>query len=102
MAVTIIAPIPSREAYETLNEKMFGTKVPKPDLEGLIVHTAGEGPDGFCVVDVWESKEAFDAFLNDRVMPAMEEVGMSMEGGVGPTTIELMNLVVNEEVAARQ
>jgi hypothetical protein len=96
MAVAIIAPIPSREAYETINEKMFGSKRPSADIDGRIIHTAGEGPDGFRVIDVWESKEAFDDFLNGRVMPAMDEAGMSMEGGQAPTIIELTTVIVNE------
>jgi hypothetical protein len=32
-----------------------------PD-EGLLVHAAGQGPDGFRVVDVWESEEACNKF----------------------------------------
>jgi heme-degrading monooxygenase HmoA len=96
MAITIIVPIPSREDYESVNEKMFGTKRPLADMDGLIVHTAGQGPKGFCVVDVWESKEAFDDFFNSRVMPAMQELGFSMEGADPPTIIELDNVVVSE------
>lgn len=96
MAIAVIAPIPSREAYETINQKMFGSKQPQP-LEGLVIHTAGDGPDGFTVVDVWESREAFDDFMNGRIMPAMEEAGMTMEGGTAPTIIELQTVLVNEE-----
>jgi heme-degrading monooxygenase HmoA len=96
MAITIIAPITSRNDYESVNEKMFGSKRPQADMEGLIVHTAGDGPNGFCIVDVWESKEAFDEFFTSRVMPAMQELGISMEGAPEPTIIELDNLIVNE------
>jgi hypothetical protein len=96
MAIAVIAPIPSREAYETINEKIFGSKEAQA-LEGLVIHTAGDGPDGFTVVDVWESREAFDDFMNGRIMPAMEEAGMSMEGGTPPTIIELQKVVLNEE-----
>jgi hypothetical protein len=32
-----------------------------PD-EGLLEHAAGQGPDGFRVVDVWESEEACNKF----------------------------------------
>jgi quinol monooxygenase YgiN len=95
MAITVIAPIPSREVYETINEKMFGSKQPQV-IDGLIIHTAGDGPDGFCVVDVWESRDAFDDFMNGRVMPALEEAGVPMEG-TPPTIIELQNVLVNEE-----
>jgi hypothetical protein len=32
-------------------------------FEGLIVHVAGQGRDGFWVVDVFESEAAVDAFV---------------------------------------
>jgi quinol monooxygenase YgiN len=44
----------------------------------------GKGPNGFRVVDVWESQEAFDSFMNDKLMPAMEEAGMSDMPGHRP------------------
>jgi hypothetical protein len=44
-------------------------------VEGLISHQAGEGPDGFVVVDVWESAEAFAQF-GETVGPIMQEVGI--------------------------
>jgi len=96
MAIAIMVPIPSREDYQAVNEKMFGSKMPQGvEIDGMIVHTAGQGPDGFCVVDVWESKEAFDEFFSSRVMPAMQELGMTMEGP-SPTVIELDNVIVSE------
>jgi hypothetical protein len=95
MAIAVIADIPSREIYETINEKMFGSKKPQP-LEGLIIHTAGDGPNGFCVVDVWESREAFDDFMNGRVMPALQEAGIDM-AGTPPQIIDLQTVLVNEE-----
>jgi heme-degrading monooxygenase HmoA len=96
MAVSVIAKIPSREVYESVNENMFGSREPQM-IEGLIVHTAGEGPDGFCVVDVWESREAFDTFMNGRVMPAVEELGIEADEGMAPTIIDVSTILVNEE-----
>jgi hypothetical protein len=96
MAVSVIAKIPSREVYESVNENMFGSSKPQI-IEGLIVHTAGEGPDGFCVVDVWESREAFDTFMNERVMPAVEELGIEADESMAPTIIDVSTILVNEE-----
>jgi hypothetical protein len=99
MAIAVIAAIPDKETYETLTEQMFGTKrAPTPD--GCLVHSAGEGPNGFRVVDIWESQEAFDSFMNDKLMPAMQEAGMGdmMGAGTPPEIVELIHLTVNEEV----
>jgi quinol monooxygenase YgiN len=97
MAIAVIAAIPSKEAYETVTEQMFGTKI-APAVDGCLVHSAGEGPNGFRVVDIWESHEAFDSFMNDKLMPAMQEAGMADMAGTPPDIIELMHVIVNEEV----
>jgi quinol monooxygenase YgiN len=97
MAIAVIAEIPSKEAYETITEQMFGTKM-APAVDGCLVHSAGEGPNGFRVVDIWESKEAFDSFMNDKLMPAMQEAGMGDMTGTPPEIVELVHVIVNEEV----
>jgi hypothetical protein len=45
-------------------------------VEGILVHTAGEGPNGFRIVDVWESQEAVDAF-GEHLGPVLAEVGIT-------------------------
>jgi quinol monooxygenase YgiN len=97
MAIAVIAEIPSKEAYETITEQMFGTKT-APAVDGCLVHSAGDGPNGFRVVDIWESEEAFDSFMNDKLMPAMEEAGMSDMTGTRPEIVELVHVVVNDQV----
>jgi quinol monooxygenase YgiN len=97
MAIAVIAAIPSKEAYETVTEAMFGTKRP-PAVDGCLVHSAGEGPNGFRVVDIWESQEALDSFTNDKLMPAMQEAGLADMAGTPPEIVDLMHVIVNEEV----
>jgi quinol monooxygenase YgiN len=97
MAIAVIAAIPDKETYETLTEQMFGTKR-APAVDGCLVHSAGEGPNGFRVVDIWESQDAFDSFMNDKLMPAMQEAGMGDMTGTPPEIVELMHVIVNEEV----
>jgi hypothetical protein len=43
---------------------------------GIISHVAGANEEGWCVVDVWESQEAFDAFMHTRLGPALGKTGM--------------------------
>jgi hypothetical protein len=60
-------PTLTRERYEEVVRRLTGGKdrIESPaDLPfaGLLFHAAGEGPDGFCVFDVFESEEAVEAF----------------------------------------
>jgi hypothetical protein len=47
-------------------------------VEGLLVHIAGEGPNGFRVVDVWESQDALDRF-GEKLMPILQEIGIDVQ-----------------------
>jgi len=53
---------------------------------GGLVHTAGfdEQAGVFRVFDVWASHEAWEAFLNDRLMPIVRP--MMEQGGRAPET----------------
>jgi hypothetical protein len=42
---------------------------------GRLFHFAGPTEEGWTVVDVWESQEAFDAFLTERLLPVVRKVG---------------------------
>jgi hypothetical protein len=52
-------------------------------VEGLLVHVAGEGENGFRVVDVWESEEAFRRF-GETLMPVLREIGVQGQPEVYP------------------
>ena len=72
------------DVYDAVNAKVFGAGGP-PD--GLLVHTAGTTDDGtFQVVDVWESREAYERFGDERLRPAIREVAQErgMEEPSGP------------------
>src|SRR3954452_108845 len=43
--------------------------------QGILSHVAGPTSDGLCVVDLWESQQDFDAFMNSRLKPAFDAVG---------------------------
>jgi hypothetical protein len=60
----------STENYDAINERLAGEDPP----EGLIIHTAGFFGEGFRIFDVWESEEHFRRFLDEKVMPIVEEV----------------------------
>jgi hypothetical protein len=52
-------------------------------VEGILSHVAGEGPNGFRVVDVWESEEAVRRF-GEILGPVLREVGIEAEPEIYP------------------
>lgn len=69
--------------YDRVQEAL-GTKDNPP--AGGLVHTAGfdEEAGVFRIFDVWESEEAWNAFFNDRLMPAVKP--LMEQGGRPPAT----------------
>ena len=78
----------TRENYEeTVRRLTNGKGLNSPadwPVEGLLVHAAGEGPNGFRVVDVWESEDAVRQF-GETLRPILQEVGIETEPEVYPT-----------------
>lgn len=82
MSVVLIHQGPSvtRENYEATVRKLTGGEIPLDSpsdwpVEGLRMHVAGESPQGFRVVDVWESEEACNKF-GETLQPILQEVGI--------------------------
>lgn len=74
-------PTVTRENYDQTVEKLTDGRTRMESLsdwpvEGILMHCAGEGPNGFRVVDVWESQAAIDAF-SKHLGPALAEVGIT-------------------------
>ena len=84
MAVVLVheGPTVTRENYEKTAEKLTGGE--KSTMEsfsdwpvgGILMHSAGEGPNGFRIVDVWESEEAANAF-GEQLGPILADVGIT-------------------------
>jgi hypothetical protein len=55
--------------YDAINEKLVQQEPP----DGLRVHSAGYTGNGFRIYEIWDSKEHFDRFLEDRLMPMLVE-----------------------------
>ena len=73
MAVVLMLELPGMtpEIYDAINERIgFPGTVP----EGLETHIAGVEETGMRVVDVWESEEQFERFLQGKLLPAMGEI----------------------------
>ena len=52
-------------------------------VEGLLVHVAGESPNGFRIVDVWESEEACKKF-GEVLGPHLQEIGITEQPEIYP------------------
>ena len=82
MAVVLVhhGPTVTRERYDDVVRRMMGKDhADSPSdwpVEGLLVHAAGEGPNGFRIVDVWESEEACNRF-GEVLGPHLEDAGIT-------------------------
>jgi hypothetical protein len=47
--------------------------------DGAVLHVAGVDGDDLRVTDVWESAEQFQRFVDERLMPAVQEIGIEGE-----------------------
>ena len=83
MSVVLIhhGPTVTKENYDETVRKLTGGRdhLESPSdwpVEGLLVHAAGQSPQGFRVVDVWESEEAANRF-GEILQPILQEVGIT-------------------------
>jgi hypothetical protein len=82
MQIMALHQVPSltQQRYEEVIRRLTNGKlrVESPSdlpIDGLLVHAAGEGPNGFCIFDVFESEEAVERF-RELVTPIAQEVGI--------------------------
>ena len=81
MADAVVHVLPEgigQEQYDAVNEKLQAQDNPPA---GLLVHAAGQGEDGrWRIIEVWESRDQFERFNEERLTPAIAEVtGMPAE-----------------------
>jgi len=94
MAFAVIAEIPggTLKQYDAVAEAM-GFNGSEETSRGLLVHFAGLAGDTLVVIDVWESREAYQRHLADLAHMGREAV---RKAGLPPYThreFEVYNLV---------
>jgi len=68
----------TRHDYDAVNEKLGIDPVGGSGWpEGLLFHAGAGKPGGWVVFEVWESRDAQERFLSDRLRPALEAAGMT-------------------------
>ena len=63
------------EQYDQVMEKM-GLTANGATPAGAISHWVAQTDDGMRVVDVWDSREAYDRFAQEKIGPYSAEVGI--------------------------
>ena len=58
---------------------------------GMIAHCCREKDGGIAVIDIWESKEHFEAFIQGKVMPTEQSMGINSGGPQNLTMTEVLN-----------
>jgi hypothetical protein len=53
----------------------FAAALVEPAPTGLILHVAGPTDEGFRIIDIWESEEAWEHFRAQRLAPAIAALG---------------------------
>jgi hypothetical protein len=72
--------------YDAISERL---QAQDESPAGLLVHTAGFTGNGFRIFEVWERREDFERFLNDRLMPLIQEVASDDDREPQTTIYEL-------------
>jgi hypothetical protein len=63
------------EQYDQINERI-GLLPGGPASREELFHWVTKIDDGFRVIDVWESREAFQKFAQEKLSPIYQEVGV--------------------------
>lgn len=74
MPVLVIAEAPGGTA-ELDKAMMEALNLAADPPQGARVRLAGPTETGWRIVSLWDSREPFDAFLRDRLTPALERAG---------------------------
>jgi hypothetical protein len=78
----------TRDEYEAVDAKI-GDAPP----EGLILHTVSDlGGDRWKLVDVWESAENFQSFVQNQLIPAIADVNPDAPQAPEPEIFEIHTL----------
>jgi hypothetical protein len=95
MAICNIAedPTQSTEQFEQIAAHVRGTGPVPPEGARLVL--SGPASPGHRVITVWDSREARDAFFSERLGPAYESAGLSLER-VEHTEFEVDMLVAGD------
>ena len=76
IGVQLDFPSATLEQYDQALE-WLGLLPGGPAAPGQLFHWVTAIDNGIRLIDVWESRQAFDSFLETRVLPVLPEVGVA-------------------------
>lgn len=89
MAVILEQAMPEGVSLKMLDEVTDEMQVDDNPPDGMLVHTHFEQNGQIRVVDVWDSQEAYEAFVQTRLMPAMQAVVQRYDAAQPPPQLEM-------------
>jgi hypothetical protein len=86
-----------REQYEAVNERLgIDPATGQGDWpDGLLSHAAGAKPGGWVVMEIWESQQAQEHFMENRLGQALQEGGITDR----PSRVEWLDLAAHHHPA---
>ena len=93
ICLTLDHPHETREQAQQVIEHVRSSGPVPPDGARLVLGGALE--PGWRVITVWDSQEALDRFTEERLMPAFEAAGLSVEDATR-TTFEVYAMVAGD------
>ena len=83
-AFTVRVPLPV-EVYDASHAEVLKAAAEHGN-DGLILHMARAVPEGFEILEIWQSREQADRFNREVVAPALERAGMPADAPQPPLT----------------
>jgi hypothetical protein len=86
-----------REDYDAVNEQLgIDSQTGEGDWPaGLLFHAGGAKPGGWVVLEVWESQEAQQRFMDGRLGAALQAGGVTAP----PSRVEWLDLAAHHTLA---
>jgi hypothetical protein len=86
------SPRVDRTVYDAIIQELDLERQP---AAGALTHACGFDAQGICVVDVWESRADFEAFMRDRLQPVFAKLNVEVEP---PAILDAYAFTVTDEV----
>jgi len=67
------------EQYDACIRRLGVEGSPAP---GIFLHVAGPTADGVRILELWDTREGFERFLRDRLLPTARDIGFEGEPNV--------------------
>jgi len=77
IGIRIKLPGVSQEQFDAAHDQINPDRSSPP---GMLFHASGPIDGGWGVIDFWESRADFDAFLEGRIQPGIAASGVQMQG----------------------